>query len=249
MRMKQDLFTWLVAIVVFCVIPVAAHPDSCIECHGKQGVTVKVPRVAPIRVLVDGKERAITLDGAYKFHGHECPGMTIGYLAIQHGINTLFRDTVPAREDLLVTSRTSAAGVKDLIDLVMKGEKASDRTWPPPGMKNSREGFEFNIVRKSTCEAVQVRLNQEYFPADFYPLKGKVRNNTITDEEWQRLHGYMKNMIVTYPVKPAEELFGKPQPYKVILWGTLQPGEVDKSIRRMRQEEKKRTLQRQGMKP
>lgn len=249
MRIRDVVFLWAVVIAVFCVAPVPAHPDSCIECHGKQGVTVKVPRVAPIRVLVDGKERAITLDGAYTFHGHECPGMTIGYLAIQHGINRLFGNTVPVREDLLVTSRTPGAGVKDLIDLVMKGEKASDRTWPPPGMKNSREGFEFNIVRKSTCEAVQVRLNQEYFPADFYPLKGKVRNNTITDEEWQRLHGYMKNMIITYPVKPAEELFGSPQPYKVILWGTLQPGEVDKNIRRMRQEEKRRILQRQGMKP
>ncbi len=249
MRIKEAVLVWLAAIALFFVIPVPARPDSCIECHGKQGVTVKVPQVAPIRMLVDGKEQAITLDSAFKFHGHECPGMTIGYLAIQHGINALFRGAVPERNDLLVTSRTSAAGVKDLIDLLMKGEKASDRTWPPAGMKNSREGFEFNIVRKSTCEAVQVRLSQEYFPADFYPLKGKVRGKTITGEEWQRLHGYMKNIIVTYPVKPAEELFGKPQPYKIILWGTLQPGEVDKNIRRMRQEEKKRILQRQDMKP
>jgi len=249
--MKQKMFLLLLLVIIccFCFPPLVVSADGCLECHRKHGVTINLPSVKPIEIMIDGKAHIITLDQAFKFHGHECPGMTIGYLAIQYGLNLLYPDRIPSRDDLLVTSITPAAGVKDMIDLLMKGKKPSDKTWPPAGMMNSREGFEFNIIRKSTCEAIKVTLNQKYFPLDFYPLKKKVKDKTITVEEWQKLHGYMKNIILTYPVKQAEELFGNPKPYKIILWGTLEKGELDKNIRKMRQEAKEAAIKSEKANP
>ena len=250
MKKRIVFLTGLFVLAVIWMSPVVVSAwCSCLECHQKHGVTIKIPSTPPIRIMVDGKEQHITLDRAFRFHGHECPGMTIAYLAIRHGINLLYRNEIPERGDLLVTSRTPAGGVKDFIDFLMKGDKPSDRTWPPVGMEKGRDKFVFTVARKSTCEAVEIRLKEEFFPADFYPLKKKEQEKTITKDEWERLHTYMKDMLLRYPTRPAEELFSRQGPYKIITWGTLQPGELDKSIRKMRQEARKKALQGEENKP
>lgn len=229
---------------VLCIMsPAHVSAGDCMECHKKHGVVIRVPDVQPIKVKTGGKERSLTLQGAYKFHGHECPGITIAYRAMQYGLDLLFPGETPDSDDLLITSRTSAAGVKDFIDLVMRGDDPANKTWPAVGMKTSRDGFDFLMVRKSTCQAVEIQLNQDNFPEDFYPLKKKEKDKTITVEEWNRLHGYMKNIILAFPVTPPEKLFGKPEPYKMLVWGDLLPGEQDGNIRKMRQAEKKKALQ------
>jgi len=220
-----------------------ALADDCISCHAKNSVTIRLPQTAPIRIMADGKEHQVTLAQGFKFHGHECPGMTTAFVAIRHGIKLLFHDAVPDRNDLLITSVTPAGGVKDMIDLIMKGDSPSDKTWAPPGMKPDVQGFVFTLVRKSTSEAVEVRLRPSLFPDNFYQLKQKQKEKKSTPEEDQRLHDYIKNMILTFPSRPAEELFGTPKPYKLILWGTIQDGEMDRHIRKMRQAEKKKLLQ------
>lgn len=231
-----------VCAVLFTALSIS-FADDCVTCHRKHGVEIKVPSVTPIRIKVDGNIQTIDLSRAFKFHGHECPGMTIAYRAVQYGIDLLFRGEVPERKDLLVISKTPAAGVKDFIDLLMKGDKHSERTWPPVGMEKGRDKFVFTIMRKSTSEAVEVALNQDCFPVDFFLLKKKEKEKSISSGEWKKLHAYMKDIVLGYPGKPAEELFGKPQIHKMIMWGTLEPGEMDKNIRKLRQEEKKKALQ------
>jgi hypothetical protein len=107
-----------------------------------------------------------------------------------------------------------------------------------PGHEEQPLRIRFFDHRKSKCEAVDVRFNEAFFPADFFLLKQKEKEGGITGEEWKRLHTYMKDIILKYPVKPVEELFGRPKPYKVIIWGTLEHGESDRHIRKMRQEER-----------
>jgi hypothetical protein len=225
------------------LLPGHALADDCLSCHAKNGVTVRVPQTEPIRIMADGKEHQINLAQGFKFHGHECPGMTTAFVAIRHGIKLLFGDTLPDRNDLLITSVTPAGGVKDMIDLIMKGDSPSDRTWAPPGMKPDIHGFMFTLIRKSTSEIVEIKLKPTLFPDDFYQLKQKQKSKKSTAEEDQRLHGYIKNMILTFPSRPAKELFGTPKPYKVILWGTVQDGEMDRHIRKLRQIEKQKQLQ------
>ncbi len=225
------------------LVPGLAMADGCLQCHAKNGVSVRVPQTDPIRIMADGKEQQITLAQGFKFHGHECPGMTTAFVAIRHGIKLLFHDTVPDRNDLLITSITPAGGVKDMIDLVMKGDSPSDRTWAVPGMKPDINGFVFTLIRKSTSEVVEIKLKPSLFPDDFYLLKQKQKDKKATPEEIHRIHSTMKNIILGFPVRPEEELFGSPKPRKILLWGTVQDGEMDRHIRKMRQVEKKKLLQ------
>lgn len=224
-------------------LPGHAQAGDCKQCHTQNGITVKIPVIQPIKVITDGKERSITLKDSFSFHGHECPGMTTTFLGIRYGIQLLYHGAVPDSSDLLITARTPAGGVKDLIDLVMKGNNPADRTWAPSGMKNDQDRFNFTIIRKSTSEAVDVRLNPALLPDSFSKLQQKQKNKKTTPQEDEQLHSYIKNIITGFPLKPAEELFGTPKPYKLLLWGTVQDSEMDRHIRKMRQAEKKKQLQ------
>lgn len=242
--MKKEIFmATFLACAVLLSSPEAVYAGDCMACHQKYNVTVKVPAPQPIKMSVDGTVQILTLQQAFLFHGHECPGITIAYRAAQHGIELLFPGEIPRREDLVISSSTPAGGVKDFLDLLMKGDNPAGRTWPPVGMQKGRDRFVFTMMRKSTSEAVTLRLNTDLFPADFYPLKKKEKDKTITKAESNKLHGYVKNILMEVPVKPARELFGAPKPSKVIVWGTLERGEMDKNIRKLRQEEKKKALQ------
>ncbi|MCK4488311.1 MAG: hypothetical protein KAU38_16320 [Desulfobacterales bacterium] len=238
-RSYLGLLLLIILAVPFFRSSVFAH--GCVKCHVKEGVKVEVPSILPLTLLVDGKERTITLSDAYRFHGHACAGVTIAFRAIQHGINILYGSEIPEQIDLLVFSRIAGRGPLDLIDLLMKGDKVSKRTWPPVGMKLSRDKFLFTVMRKSTCEAVNVKLKPELFPRDFFNLKKKEKEKSLTSKEWDTLHTYMKDMILTFPTMPAKELFGSPQRYKVIVWGSLLPGEMDKHIKRLRKRYRQRS--------
>lgn len=223
--------------------PVSIMAGNCLQCHQQQGVTPAIPPVSPLIVTDGDKTRKITLKSAFAFHGHECPGVTTAYRAVQYGIRLLFGDETPAADDLLVISRTSAAGVKDFIDLVMKGENHARRTWPPPGMEKTKGNFSFTVIRKSSCEAVDIRLQDGIWPADYFQLKKREKDGTLTAGQWDILHGYIKEIVLGFPIRPAEELFGKPGVYKLIIWGALLPGEQDRHIRVMRQAEKRRNAE------
>ncbi len=232
-------FILLVLSVNFSHSTVFAH--GCVECHTKHGVKEKVPSIPSINLIVGGQRQTITLTDAFKFHGHPCPGVTIAFRAVQQGINILYDSEIPKQDDLLVFSRIAKRGPLDLIDLLMKGSKLSKRTWPPVGIKPSRDNFFFTIMRKSTCQAVDVKLKPERFPKDFFKLKKKEKDKTLTSKEWDILHTYMKNIILNFPTMPAEELFGNPRPYKVIAWGKLLPGEMDRHIKQLRKKHRKRS--------
>ncbi len=238
--MSKSLPIWIiVSVMLLHYSGVAAFAHGCAKCHAENDVTIKIPAIAPIKVVVDGHERNITLADAFRFHGHECAGVTTAFRAVRYGIKLLYGAGVPSRDDLLILSKHPARGVLDLIDYVMKGDDELARTWPLKGMKKSRDAFAFTIIRKSKCLAVDVKLKPDMWPADFFKLKGKQKRKTLTEKEWDTLHEYMKNIILTFPEKTPEDLFGKPTPYKTLVWGTLKPSEIDRNIRKMRREKKR----------
>jgi hypothetical protein len=235
---RQHVLPMIIGLALLLCFPWPTFANGCLKCHQEENVTVSLPEVDPILYWADGRKISLNLPGAFAFHSHECPGMTITYLAIQYGFELLYGDEIPERSDLLISARTPSRGPMDMIDLIMKGDDPAFRTWPPVGMKGSPEGFFFTIFRKSTCEAVDVRLMPGLFPNDFMKLKQKEKNKTITPDEWDLLHGYMKKIITTYPVMTKIDLFGEPKPYKSLWWGHLEAGEMDRHIRRLRQRQK-----------
>lgn len=210
-------------VLVLFIQASALRGEDCNQCHAAKGVKESTPAVAPIAIQAEGKPRSIALSDAFRLHGHSCPGITTTFRAFQYGILILFGNEIPEREDLLIFSRTPTPGSLDLLDLIMIGENRTRKTSEPQGMRASRDNFCYTLYRKSTGTAVDIQLKPEHYPKDFFDLKKKQSAKKLTSEEWDTLHGYMKNIILTFPGKSFEDLFGRPQPYKTIVWGQLLP--------------------------
>lgn len=215
---------WLPGTALIILIQAAIlFGSECSTCHTARGVRESTPDTAPIEIQENGKIRSITLSDAFNFHGHSCPGVTTTFRALQYGIRILYGEEIPERGDLLVFTRTPTSGSLDFLDLVMLGEKRSIKTVPPKGMKPGRENFIYTLYRKSTCTAVDIQLKPENFPKDFFEYKKKQSNGALPTEEWNTLHDYMKNIILNFPKRSLESLFGKPKPYQAVLWGDPAP--------------------------
>lgn len=228
-------------VCLVLMLSATAHACSCNQCHEQNGVTVTAP-ASPVLQLhgADGLRR-ITLADAFAFHGHECPGMTTAFLALNYGIGILFPDEPPRPDDLLILSRTSAGGIKDLIDMVMKGANPATRSWPPLGLGNGEDRFSFTLIRKSTSELLEVRLQPEMLPNEFFSLKQKQKTRPLSAAEQQQLHDSIKHMILEFPSYPAQKLFGEPQVQKIMLWGNVAPHEQDRHIWKQRQRAKQKS--------
>jgi hypothetical protein len=238
-------------IIIFLLVAVFLLPElvlagDCLSCHQENGVTVRVPETPPLRFMVGDTIHELTLEQAFKFHGHECPGMTTSFLAFRYGLKILFGDEIPRRDDLLIIGHSPAGGIKDLIDLIMKGDNTALKTWAPDGMKNDQMRFNFILVRKSTSEMLEIGLKPGIFPEDFFRLKKKQKENRSTPEEDDQLHEIIKRVITVFPTLPVSELFGNPRARKILLWGDVGEGEMDRHIRKMRLD-KKAKLRRQAV--
>jgi hypothetical protein len=219
--------------------PVLANGGDCRGCHQKHNVDYDLPKVSPILIKADGQTVSIDLPTAFAYHGHECPGVTTAYLAMQYAIQLLYGNEIPERNDLMIASRMPRGGPMDMFDLMMKGDNPALSTWPLD-VKPSPDLFSFTVYRKSTAEAVDIQVKPGVFPAEFFVLKQKQKNKTITMAEWDRLHQYLIELITVNPTNHKAALFGEPKPYKTLWWGTLATGEMDRHIRQIRQQAKKR---------
>ena len=209
--------------ILFCLLICSSSlwGNECIKCHMERGVKDSAPTTDPILIKKDGKTRSISLADAFAYHGHSCPGVTTTFRAIQYGIKLLYGSDVPEHKDLVVFSRTSTRGSRDMLDLLIINQKVAKKTAIPEGMKSGRDNFFYTFYSKSTDTAVDIQLKPENFPEDFFKLKKKQAAQKLSSEEWDMLHDYMKNIILTFQTMPFEELFGKPEPYKIITWGEM----------------------------
>jgi hypothetical protein len=219
---------WISLIITISLVQTEPLIGSeCNECHAAKDVRESIPDIGSIKIRAEGISRSISLSDAFGFHGHSCPGVTTTFRALQYGIFLLFGDETPDLEDLVIVSRTPTSGSLDLLDLIMIGEERTKKTAAPVAMPSSRENFAYTLYRKSNSTAVDIRMKPEHYPEDFFDLKKKQSARRLSSEEWDTLHNYMKNIILTFPNKPFEELFGKPKPYKTIVWGNLLPAHED----------------------
>jgi formylmethanofuran dehydrogenase subunit E len=119
-------------------------------------------------------------------------------------------------------------GVVDVFTLVTYGDSkvkpdTVTQTTPgppiPKGMISGRDKFWFTIIRKSTGDALDIRVNGDLFPQDFFSLKKKVKSKKASDAEKEQLNAHKREMVRTFPTLPVTELFEKLVRYKVIMWG------------------------------
>lgn len=187
-------------------------------------------QLAPLKYTVGGEPRTLALCDVYRFHGGVCPGATMTFRAVGYGLELLFGDETPELADLLIINK-APGGPMDLLDLMIKGDNPTLRTWPPTGMTNSADNFSFQFLRKSNLKMVTVELNQGLWPDDWFDLRNKNREGTISPEEEKKRLTDRQQVINTFPTRSYAELFGQPQVETFVIWGEIEPGEMDKRIR------------------
>lgn len=222
---------WAAAAVLVGLMATGAWASSALAGQGKYPASAR--NAPPITVLQNGELRIISMCDAYDFHGNACPGATMGFMAARYGLELLFGEETPDLDDLVVISR-SAGGPMDLFDLLMKGEDRSQRTWPPAGIEMGAENFVFQFYRKSTMQGVIVRLQDGLWPADWFELREKAKDGTITGTEQEKRQQDRKRIIDEFPGMTFGELFGEPELFTFVAWGHLKQDEMDRLIREQR---------------
>jgi formylmethanofuran dehydrogenase subunit E len=201
---------------------------SAVYADLDMGKDYQVPDIPPIKVMEDGKEVVITLADAFEYHDHPCPGVCVGFRALTYAIELLWGEPIPERGDLIVFSRGPMHGVVDIFTLVTYGDlkvkadavtQATPGPSIPKGMTAGRDKFWFTIIRKSTGDAVDIKLKGDSFPKDFFSLRKKIKNEKASDEEKKQMDAYKREMVKSFPTLPVAKLFEKPVRYQVIMWG------------------------------
>ena len=188
----------------------------------------------PIVVKQGGETRSIHLCQAFDYHGNACPGATMTYMAVRYGFELLHEEgEIPDLDDLVIVGR-APGGPMDMLDLVMKGEDRAERTWPPEGIERGAGNFSFQFFRKSTMRTVTVRLRDGLWPADWFELRDKKRDGSITEVESEKRRRDRQYVIREYPKKSYSELFDEPEVHAFVAWGAVVPGEIDRHIRDLR---------------
>lgn len=176
------------------------------------------PALPAIRMQDAGRVDVLTLADLYAEHGHPCVGTGIAFRAVRAGIATLYGDAVPRRDDLLVFSRIAGPGVLETIDRLMSGAGGAVKTVAPPGMRLARENFVFSLYRKSTGEMVSVGLRPEVLSEDFFPLKSRMKKQGLSPEQWQILHGHIRQAVGKVLGEADERLFEVTRSKPLVMW-------------------------------
>ncbi len=221
-RCRAFAFVGLLVVTAVIGIPVsrATFAEKPAE-HGERGL----PDLSAIRLIDKDKAVSITLQDAFAYHGDPCPGAIVAFRGVQLAGRLLWSDAIPRREDIVILSRGSMYGLLDVFALVTRGpiECKADAISQPSkvlgSMPISRDSFAFTIVRRSTGEAVDLRVKPTVYPDEFFLLRGKAANGEATPAERGRLKRYKAGLIDAIPRRTEGELFEPPVRYRVLMFG------------------------------
>lgn len=188
-------------------------------------ITREVGDMEAIQVADGNDIASISLEDVAAYHGHPCPGSTVAFRAVQLGSRLLWNDTIPQRKDIVIFSRGSMYGVLDVFALVTKGAilpKIDAISQPSPVLKAmpaSQDAFTFTIIRRSTGQAVDLRLAAGVYPKGFFALRRKVKRDSASPAEQQRLKQFQQELIEAVPRLEDGKLFDRPVRYRVLMFG------------------------------
>lgn len=217
--MPKTIFVAIFCLLITAYGAVPAAAGNCEQCHSSFDDAFMRPQVSPIRLTDQGQTDTITLGGLFQAHGHPCCGTSISFRAIQVGLERLYGDKLPAREDLLILSQAPMPGVLDTLDRVMRGSNPGKASKPLPGMKPAWANFTFTLLSKSTGSMVTVKAKTASLPKDFFALKVRLKNNKLNEKEKKVLHDYVKDTIHMFLTEPADKLYECSPVRKVMAWG------------------------------
>jgi len=137
-----------------------------------------------------------------KFHGHLCPGVTLGYVAAKIAIKEL-RSGRDIDEQLVAIVENDACGI-DAIQAV------TGCTIGKGNLILRDHGKQvFTFINRASKDAVRVSLKDRESEADpaFRELRAKVMNGKATPEEAQAMRSMMQAQVDRMLIEPAEKYF------------------------------------------
>ncbi|WMW22245.1 FmdE family protein [Methanolobus mangrovi] len=145
-----------------------------------------------------------TFEDAAKFHGHVCPGLTIGYIAAKAGIEKL-ETKRDIDEELVTIVENDACGV-DAVQVLTGCTLGKGNLIYKDHAKQA-----FTFICRDSGKAVRVALkasfNIDAIDPEVSKLRPKVMDGTATEEETKEFRKRMDGISVTMRNTPVEEMF------------------------------------------
>lgn len=143
-------------------------------------------------------------EDAAKFHGHVCPGLTIGYIAAKTGIEKLETER-DIDEELVTIVENNACGV-DAVQVLTGCTIGKGNLIYKDHAKQA-----FTFICRDSGKAVRVALkasfNIDAIDPEVSRLRPKVMGGTATEEETKEFRKRMDGISVTMRNTPVEEMF------------------------------------------
>ncbi|WP_342305914.1 FmdE family protein [Methanolobus sp. ZRKC5] len=145
-----------------------------------------------------------TFEEAAKFHGHVCPGLTIGYIAAKAGIEKLETER-DIDEELVTIVENDACGV-DAVQVLTGCTIGKGNLIYKDHAKQV-----FTFICRDSNKAVRVALkasfNIEAIDPEMNKLRPKVMGGTATEEEIKEYSKCRDGVSITMRNTPVEEMF------------------------------------------
>ncbi len=145
-----------------------------------------------------------TFEDAAKFHGHVCPGLTIGYIAAREGIEKL-ETKRDVDEELVTIVENDACGV-DAVQVLTGCTIGKGNLIYKDYAKQA-----FTFICRDSGKAVRVALKASFNIDDIDPevskLRPKIMAGTATDEEEKEYRDRMDDISQTMRQTPVDEMF------------------------------------------
>ncbi|GAB4369431.1 MAG: hypothetical protein Kow0062_03350 [Acidobacteriota bacterium] len=160
----------------------------------------------------------VTLDDLVRYHGHPCDGLVVAAAGIAHGLSRLFPDGVVDRTDVIAATNASACYGDVAAYLTgarhRYGSLVVDR----------KLGDAWILARRSTGEAIRVRLRDGIKPAELPALEARLRAADCPPELIARVQDLQRRFALDVLSRPPADAFdverlerfpyssGKPRP-------------------------------------
>ncbi|MBN2109502.1 MAG: TraR/DksA C4-type zinc finger protein [Methanosarcinaceae archaeon] len=145
-----------------------------------------------------------TFEEAAKFHGHVCPGLTIGYIASKAAIEELEAER-DVDEELVTIVENDACGV-DAVQVLTGCTIGKGNLIYRDHAKQV-----FTFICRNSGKAVRVALKASFNIDDIDPevseLRPKVMSGTATEEQAKEYRKRMDGISRTMRQRPVEEMF------------------------------------------
>ncbi|TGC08051.1 FmdE family protein [Methanolobus halotolerans] len=150
------------------------------------------------------KTQIPTFEEAAKFHGHVCPGLTIGYIAAKAGIEELETDR-DVDEELVTIVENDACGV-DAVQVLTGCTIGKGNLIYRDHAKQV-----FTFICRDSNKAVRIALKASFNIDAIDPkvssLRPKVMSGTATEEETKEFRQRMDGISRTMRETPVREMF------------------------------------------